>query len=49
MDLYRRFTDDVKIIPLMWFGLRDIVAPYVHGPYPVLAAWHTEDLWMDEH
>ena len=48
-DLYRRFTDQAKVIPLMWFGLRQIAASYVHGPYPVLAAWNTEDLWMDEH
>ena len=48
-ELDRYLTDKAKVIPLMWFGMRQIAAPYVHGPYPVLANWSTEDLWMDEH
>lgn len=47
-ELIRYATDQAKVIPLMWFAMRQVVAPYVHGPLPVLATWHTEDLWMEE-
>jgi peptide/nickel transport system substrate-binding protein len=47
--IIKYLTDNVMVIPLMWFGMRQIVAPYVHGPTPVNVSWHTEEVWMEEH
>jgi peptide/nickel transport system substrate-binding protein len=48
-DLVKYVEDNAIVIPIMWFGMRQIVAPYVHGPNQIGPTWHTEDLWMEEH
>jgi ABC-type transport system substrate-binding protein len=47
--LVKYLTDNAIVIPIFWFGMRQVVASYVHGPQPQTITWHTEELWMEEH
>jgi peptide/nickel transport system substrate-binding protein len=47
--IIRYMTDQARVIPLLWFPISNIAAPYVH-PAPYLGArWQTEDIWMEKH